>query len=271
MWNNVALAWEANAGFVDGHLAAATQTLLKAAGIRDGSAVLEVASGPGGAGLAAAEIVGPKGSVLLSDDAPEMVAAAARRTHDRPNVAAAIFDQSAIDAEDDSFDAVISRHGLMFAEDTAATVREAVRVLRPGGGYGAMTWGPRTDNPWLGLLFDAVGDEFGVPFPPPTIRGPFALEDARELATALEQGGLTGVLVERVDTPMHAGSVEEWWDRVPKFAGPVAMALAAMEPEIRDAVAQRAMDSAAVAARRGSDGIVLDGAVLIASGRKAGD
>lgn len=269
MWNSVAPAWEANAGFVDGHLAAATQALLRAAGIREGAAVLEVAAGPGGAGLAAAEIVGPGGSVLLSDDAPEMVAAAARRAQGRPNVAAAIFDQSAIEAEDDSFDAVISRHGLMFAEDTAATVREAARVLRPGGGYAAMTWGPRTENPWLGLVLDAVGDQFGVPFPPPTIRGPFALEDARELATALEDGGLTGVLVERVETPMRADSVEAWWDRVPKLAGPVAMALAAMEHEIRDAIAQRAMDSAAAAARHGSDGIVLDGAVLIASGRKA--
>lgn len=58
---------------------------------------------------------------------------------------------------------------------------------------------------------------------------------------------------------------------MPKFAGPVAMALAAMEYEIRDAIAQRAMDSAATAARHGSDGIVLEGAVLIASGRVAGE
>ncbi|UUY05408.1 class I SAM-dependent methyltransferase [Svornostia abyssi] len=270
MWNSVAPAWEANAGFVDGHLEAATRALVRAAGVSAGAAVLEVAAGPGGAGLAAADIVGASGSVLLSDDAPEMVAAATRRAAGRPNVTTAVFDQTNIEAPDGSFDAVISRHGLMFADDTAATVREAVRVLRPGGGYAAMTWGPRAENPWLGLVLDAVGDQFGVPFPPPTIRGPFALEDARDLATALEDGGLTGVLVERVQTPMHAGSVEEWWDRVPKFAGPVAMALAAMEQEIRDAIAQRAMDSAAAAARHGSDGIVLDGAVLIASGRAPG-
>lgn len=206
---------------------------------------------------------------MLSDDAPEMVAAAARRARDRPQVTTAVFDQGAIDAEDDSFDAVISRHGLMFSEDTAATVREAVRVLRPGGGYAAMTWGPRAENPWLGLVLDAVGAQFGVPFPPPTIRGPFALEDANVLAAALREGGLTEVEVRRVETPMHANSVEAWWARVPKFAGPVAMALAGMEPELRDAIGQRAMDGAAAAARHGSNGIVLDGVVLVASGRVA--
>jgi SAM-dependent methyltransferase len=91
---------------------------------------------------------------------------------------------------DASFDAVICRHGLMFVEDPVTAVAEAARVLRPGGGYAAMTWDRRELNPWLGLVLDAVGDQFGVPFPPPDVRGPFSLDDVDELTSLLTAGGL---------------------------------------------------------------------------------
>jgi SAM-dependent methyltransferase len=267
MWNSVAQGWEANAEFVDAHLTAATDVLLDAAGITGDDAVLELAAGPGGAGLRAAARVGLKGSVVLSDDAPEMVAVAARRATGYPQVSTAVFEQSEILAEDGHFDAVISRHGLMFAEDPAGAVREATRVLRPGGGFAAMTWGARAMNPWLGLVLDAVGEQFGVPFPPPSVRGPFSLDDAGLLTSVLEEGGLDEVQVQAVDTPMHSASVEAWWERVPQLAGPLATALAAMEPDVREQIAQRAMDSGAQAARPDGDGIVFSGSVLIASGR----
>ncbi|MEA2315475.1 MAG: hypothetical protein QOI03_2167 [Solirubrobacteraceae bacterium] len=267
MWDSVAPGWEANAEFVDEHLIAATDALLDAAGITEGDAVLELAAGPGGAGLRAAQRVGVKGSIVLSDDAPEMVTVAARRGIGYPQVSTAVFDQSEILAEDGYFDAVISRHGLMFADDAVGAVSEATRVLCPGGGFAAMTWGPRSMNPWLGLVLDAVGEQFGVPFPPPNIRGPFSLDDAALLTSVLEEGGLEDVRVQAVETPMHAASVQAWWDRVPQLAGPLAAALAAMEPDVREQIAQRAMNAGGQASQRDGDQIVFRGSVLIASGR----
>ncbi len=266
MWNSVAPGWEASAQFVDEHLALATESLLDAAEIGEGDAVLELAAGPGGAGLAAAERVGPSGTVVLSDVAGEMVAVADRRASAHPQVSTAVFDQSAIAAEDGHFDAVIIRHGLMFVEDPVATVREAARVLRPGGRYAAMTWGPRDMNPWLGLVLDAVGEQFGVPFPPPAVRGPFSLDDPALLESVLQDGGLVDVQAHAVRTPMHAASVQAWWERVQKLAGPLAIALAGMEPHVREEIAERALSAAANASRREGDQIVFDGAVLIASG-----
>src|SRR6476661_5587056 len=74
MWDSAAPGWEANATFVDAQLALATEALLDAAGVGKGDAVLDLAAGPGGAGLAAAKRVGSDGNVVLSDVAAEMVA-----------------------------------------------------------------------------------------------------------------------------------------------------------------------------------------------------
>lgn len=269
MWDSVAPDWDANAGFVDEQLALATEALLDAAQIGEGDRVLDLAAGPGGAGLAAAQRVGSKGSVVLSDVAGEMVAIAAKRASADAQVATAVFDQSAIDFGDASFDAVINRHGLMFVEDPAQTVAEAVRVLRAGGRFGVMTWDRREANPWLGLVLDAVGAQFGVPFPPPNVRGPFSLDTLDVLTSVLRDGGLEDVTIEAMSTPMHALSVEEWWERVPKLAGPLAIALAGMETDVRDAIAERAMQAGTKAAASEGNGIVFGGSVLIGSGHKA--
>jgi ubiquinone/menaquinone biosynthesis C-methylase UbiE len=78
MWDGVAGAWERNAELVDVQLAGATAVMLDAAQVGPGDAVLDVAAGPGGAGMAAAGRVGDRGRVVLSDDAPAMMEAAAR-------------------------------------------------------------------------------------------------------------------------------------------------------------------------------------------------
>jgi SAM-dependent methyltransferase len=210
--------------------------------------------------------VGLAGTVVLSDVAGEMIAVSARRASALSQVSTAVFDQSAIPAADGRFDAVICRHGLMFVEEPIGAVREAARVLRPGGRYAAMTWGPREQNPWLGLVLDAVGEQFGVPFPPPNVRGPFSLDDPTVLASVLTDGGLAGVQVQTIATPMRAASLQAWWERVPKLAGPLAMALAGMEPDVREAIAARALNAGARASRRDGDQILFTGSVLIASG-----
>jgi ubiquinone/menaquinone biosynthesis C-methylase UbiE len=271
MWDSVASGWEANAAFVDEQLALATEVLLDAAEIGAGDRVLEVAAGPGGAGFAAAERVSPNGSVVLSDVAAQMVAVAVRRASGNPRVSTDVFDQSAIGFDDASFEVVINRHGLMFVEDPVTTVSEAVRVLRAGGRYAAMTWGPREGNPWLGLVLDAVSDQFGVPFPPLGIRGPFSLDKAEVLTQVLRDGGLENVTVQTMSTPMHAASLQEWWERVPKLAGPLAMALAGMETDVRDAIRDRALASGAKTVRSDQTGVMFEGCVLIASGHTTPD
>lgn len=268
MWDSVSQAWEANASFIDGHLADATGRMLDAAGVGEGSDVVELACGPGGAGMAAAERVGPAGSVVFADDAPGMVAAAKRRSAGLDFTSTVLCGQDELPFEDQSFDAVLIRHGLMFAEDKPAAVAEAARVLRPGGRYAAMTWGLRSENPWLGLTLDAVSEEFGTPFPPPGAPTPFALEDASVLRQVLEEGGLVDVEVDEIYAPTTMDSLDVWWELVPQLAGPLAVALDAMEPEVRESIHQRALELGRSAVIDAPGGIAMGGSVLIAAGRR---
>src|SRR4051794_37186099 len=79
MWAGVAGGWSEHADYVDRRGADITAELLARTGPRPGERVLELACGPGGVGLAAAELVAPGGEVVLSDVVPEMTAIAARR------------------------------------------------------------------------------------------------------------------------------------------------------------------------------------------------
>jgi hypothetical protein len=67
---------------------------------------------------------------------------------------------------------------------------------------------------------------------------------------------------------MHARSLDEWWERVPKLAGPLAIALEGMEADVRDAIGERARQLGSAAAAREEDGIAFAGSVLIGSGHK---
>ncbi len=69
-------------------------------------------------------------------------------------------------------------------------------------------------------------------------------------------------------TPMREPSLDVWWERVPELAGPLAVALAGMEADVRDAIRRRALEAGAAAARTTGEGIELDAAVLVGSGRR---
>src|SRR5918998_4073095 len=134
-WNGVADRWEHYADSVDRQAAAATEVLLDAAAVGRGSAVLDLGCGPGGAGLAAARRTGATGRVMFADVAPAMLDVVSRRCQGLPGTSTMTANLRTIAAPDGSFDAVVCRYALMFAEDPVAAIGEAVRVLRPGGRY----------------------------------------------------------------------------------------------------------------------------------------
>lgn len=268
IWTAAAPSWEAHADYVDGRGGVVARAMIDAAELRPGQRVLELACGPGGAGMAAAEIVGPDGSVVLSDIVDEMIGIAAVRAAARGlgNVTTKRIDLESIDYPDASFDATLCREALMLVPDPAAAAAEARRVLRPGGRAVFAVWGPRSENPWLATLLDAVSEELGVPVPPPGVPGPFSLSDRAVLTELLASAGFGDVAVREVSTPMHAGSFDEWWTVVPALAGPVGPLLASLPDDRREAV--RSAARAALADFAGSAGYELPGVSLVGVGRR---
>lgn len=111
-----------------------TEHALRLAGLRPGMRVLDVGCGPGDVSFVAAGLVGPTGTVLGVDAAPEMVELARARAAEQ-GFSAVHFIHAAIDAIalDEPVDAIIGRLILMHLPDPAATLRHLSSFVRPGG------------------------------------------------------------------------------------------------------------------------------------------
>jgi SAM-dependent methyltransferase len=131
--------------------------LVEACGIRDGMRVLDVAAGTGNASLPAAQ----RGArVTASDLTPELLdAGRARAEAEGLELDWVAADAENLPFEEGSFDVVMSSIGAMFAPRHQAVADELVRVCRPGGTVGLLSWTPEG---MIGALFRTMG-----PFAPP--------------------------------------------------------------------------------------------------------
>ncbi|BBX17298.1 SAM-dependent methyltransferase [Mycolicibacterium duvalii] len=139
--------------------------LVEATGIGPGDRVLDVAAGTGNVAIPAAQT---GASVVASDLTPELLAAGQRIAADR----GVVLDWRQANAEelpfaDNEFDVVTSAIGVMFAPHHQAAADELLRVCRPGGRVGLLSWTPEG---LVGQMFAAM-----KPFvaqPPPGVQPP---------------------------------------------------------------------------------------------------
>jgi ubiquinone/menaquinone biosynthesis C-methylase UbiE len=131
--------------------------LVEACEIGPGMRVLDVASGTGNAAIPAAQ----RGArVTASDLTPELLEAGrARAEAEGAELEWVEADAEQLPFDDESFDVVMSSIGAMFAPHHQDVADELVRVCRPGGTIGLLSWTPEG---MIGALFRTMG-----PFAPP--------------------------------------------------------------------------------------------------------
>ncbi len=139
--------------------------LVKACGVRRGDTVLDVAAGSGNAAIPAA-LAGA--NVVACDLTPELLESGRRQAVGRGvDVAWREADAEALPFADGEFDTVLSCVGVMFAPHHQVSADELVRVCRPGGTIGLLSWTPEG---FIGQMFATMKPY--APPPPPGAQPP---------------------------------------------------------------------------------------------------
>ena len=191
-------------GPITGRLA---DPLLDAAGVRPGTRVLDVASGPGCLAARAAR----RGATVVGVDIdPNMVELASRR---HPQLRFLQADAAALPFEDGSFDAVVGNFLVQHLRSPRQAIAELVRVLAPGGVLALTVWDLPARTRFVGVFLEAIEDGGGDP---PGSRAPrpdfFRYSADPALAGLLSGEGLCDVAISATAFEHAVASTEELWN-----------------------------------------------------------
>ncbi|MCT7661336.1 class I SAM-dependent methyltransferase [Mycobacterium deserti] len=231
-------------------------------GIRPGMRVVDIASGPGGLSVAAAQA---GAQVLATDISEDMVERAAQRLASYPNCTARVADAHELPLEDGSFDAAFSLFGVVNVPDWRRALRELVRVTRTGGHGCISTWrDPSAVGP-LRFLAEALRMTFPDAPALPRPEGVLMLRSPETFRDEMAAAGFHDVDVRIVDVVWSARSVDAFleqsgplYERMPPYAELAQADRDRLVPALRS-VAEKA---------RTEDGLRVTATALVGAGRR---
>lgn len=246
-WRESAFYWHKHLGTIRTMFQPVTQALINDAGIIEGQSVLDVAGGSGEPSLTIAEKVGPTGSVMYTDVVAEMVTGAQSEAQ-RRGLTNLKFRQCAADSlpfENNSFDAVVCRLGVMFFPDPLTALREMLRVTKPAGAIALAVWGKSGLNPFSYMVTEVLDRHFGAAAPAdPDAPGAFRFAEPDSLARILRQAGASEVKERPLEFHIAAPiSPKEFWEMRSETSGTLREKLAKVPPQQRNLVGQEVQEA----------------------------
>ncbi len=124
---------------------------------------------------------------------------------------------------DASFDVVLSAFGVMFTPDQERAARELLRVCRPGGTIGLVSWTPES---FIGHVFRTIGKY--IP-PAPGVASP-ALWGTEQRLRELFGDGIAELRSTERTFVFRYRSAEHWLEVFRTYYGPLLKAFAALDP-----------------------------------------
>jgi ubiquinone/menaquinone biosynthesis C-methylase UbiE len=266
-WDGAATGWDKWEPIMGPATQPVSDLLVEMADIQPGNRVIDVAAGLGEPSLTAARAVGADGSVVATDISAEMLEYAGNRAA-REDVANIEFVQSAgadLDFPAESFDAALSRFGIIFEPDGEGTAARVRGFLRPGSRMAIASWGPPDRVPMLGIPMLTVLNFIDAPPPPPGTPGPLSRPTPEAIGGLLEGGGFSDIEVRETEVVMEYDSPEDFTTFIREIAPPISALLASQPPEKQE----EGWNAITEAVRDASDGesVRFPNLVLVAAGR----
>jgi SAM-dependent methyltransferase len=267
-WNVAATGWRRWLDLIDTAAGKVSERLVELAGVQPGSRVLDVAAGYGEPSLSAARVAGSEGSVVATDIAADMLAFGRERAAAAglDNIEFVESEVMSLDFEPGSFDAALSRWGIIFEPDGEGAAERVRGFLKPGARMAISSWGPPDRTPFLGVPMRTAMQRLDVPPPPPGTPGPLSRPSEEAIGGLLSGGGFSDVEVEEVEVSFTWDSPEDFTTFVKEIAPPIR---AIIDPQPEDVQAETwAAITEAIRERADDDGkVTLSNQVFMASGR----
>lgn len=268
-WDDAAEAWHRWGPVLEDWFGDATERMLDAAGVASGSHVLDVAAGAGGQTLVAARRAGPDGRVVATDISSTILEYAAKSAAEAGigNVETVTADGEALDGlPASSFDAVISRVGLIYFPDRSQALAGMRRALREDGRIAAIVYSTPDRNEFFSVPVSIIRTRAQLPPPQPGQPGPFSLGSPGVLEAALHDAGFRDVSVQVVPAPLRLPSAADCVRFERESFGALHQMLAGVPADERPAVWEEI--ETALTRYETPDGFVGPCELLVASGAR---
>ena len=210
-WQAAAEAWYRWSPTLNHWLGNATDKMLEMADISNGNRVLDIAAGAGEQSITTAKKVGPSGYVLATDISSNILDYAKQMAQQAGlnNIQTKVMDGENLTLEDETFDAVISRVGLIYFPDQQKALKEMLRILKSGGKVAAIVYSTAEENKFFSVPVSIIRNRAKLPPPLPGQPGPFSLGTEGIIDKVFSQAGFKNVRSELVDSPLQLSSAKE--------------------------------------------------------------
>jgi len=207
-WQEAAEAWHRWGPTLSSWLGPVTEAMLDMAKVGAGHHVLDVAAGAGEQTMTTARRVGPTGLVLATDISSNILefAAAEAKRLELSNVECKVLDGENLDVPEGTFDAVISRVGLIYFPDQQKALAGMKRALKPGGRVAAIVYSTPDKNTFFSTPVGIIRRRANLGPPLPGQPGPFSLGAPGVLEAAFAKAGFRDIETRVVPAPLRMPS-----------------------------------------------------------------